>query len=115
MTMPRQCRVSHLLMHCRLGCSAAFAKFPKQNWADSARALETPCRGSRAVTMLGIIHDSKGIQSNMYFEAANFDGKDAHARYSGRGGDSFCCGLCHGHRGSVHMRDMKCSEWFTGD
>ena len=30
--------------------------------------------------MLGIIHDSKGIQSNMYFEAANFDGKDAHAR-----------------------------------
>ena len=25
--------------------------------------------------MLGIIHDSKGIQSNMYFEAANFDGK----------------------------------------
>ena len=32
--------------------------------------------------MLGIIHDSKGIQSNMYFEAANFDGKDAHARYA---------------------------------
>ena len=54
----------------------------------------------------------------MYFEAANFDGKVSSPTHGTLAMEEkvFAAGSAMGTVGrSLHVRGMKCSEWFTGD